>query len=53
MLVKIHVIQLHCMFPIQGVQYSYSQVYGRIIGYQFGDQEAFVFSGGTDDMLIE
>ena len=32
------------IFPIQGIQYS--QVCGRIIGYQFGQPEAFVLSGG-------
>ena len=31
------------MFPIQGIQYS--QVCGRIIGYQVGQAEAFLFSG--------
>ena len=33
------------MFPTQGIQYS--QVCGRIIGYQFGDPEAFGSSGGS------
>ena len=32
------------MFPTQGIQYS--QVCGRIIGYQFGEPEAFRLSGG-------
>ena len=29
------------MFPTQGIQYS--QVCGRIIGYQFGEPQAFVY----------
>ena len=32
------------MFPTQGIQYS--QVCGRIIGYQFGEPQAFFGSGG-------
>ena len=32
------------MFPTQGIQYS--QVCGKIIGYQFGEPQAFVGSGG-------
>ena len=32
------------IFPTQGIQYS--QVCGRIIGYQVGQPEAFILSGG-------
>ena len=32
------------MFPTQGIQYS--QVCGRIVGYQFGQPQAFINSGG-------
>ena len=29
------------MFPVEGIQYSYSEVCGRVIGYQKGQPEAF------------
>ena len=38
---------LHCMFAIQGV-HEYSQVYGRIIGYQVRQPQAFILSGARD-----
>ena len=41
------------IFPIQGIQYS--QVCGRIIGYQVGEPEAFIDSGGRtiDDYYVD
>ena len=41
------------MFPMQGIQYS--QVCGRIIGYQFGDTQAFFGSEGRtiDEQYID
>ena len=38
------------MFPVQGAQYS--QVCGRIIGYQFGQPEAFVAENINDPQTI-
>ena len=41
------------MFPTQGIQYS--QVCGRIIGYQFGHPQAFFESGGRtiDEQYVD